>query len=191
MFLKKREIVDLLETMHANFWTIDTIADSKIRKVYVRYHNILKYKCLFYISIYLSTVVSFFVGPILSEGEVLSYECYRPAWISYYQLLCLVNISGMFSTLFTIIPVDMLFMSIITFTTVQFVLLNAELQKVIQDDIEGKDVDKRLRRCIRHHCFLLNYMRQINEVFSIRLVLFFGIILITMCLEMYRSTCPE
>nr|CAH7750342.1 unnamed protein product [Callosobruchus chinensis] len=61
----------------------------------------------------------------------------------------------MFSTLFTIIPVDMLFMSIITFTTVQFVLLNAELQKVIQDDIEGKDVDKRLRRCIRHHCFLL------------------------------------
>nr|CAH7750343.1 unnamed protein product [Callosobruchus chinensis] len=85
----------------------------------------------------------------------------------------------------------MLFMSIITFTTVQFVLLNAELQKVIQDDIEGKDVDKRLRRCIRHHCFLLNYMRQINEVFSIRLVLFFGIILITMCLEMYRSTCPE
>nr|CAI5862134.1 unnamed protein product [Callosobruchus analis] len=191
MFSKKREVVQLLETMRANFWTIDSVEDSSIKKEYARYHNVLKYKCLFYISIYLSTVISFFVGPILSEGEVLSYECYRPPWISYHQLLCLINICGTYSTLFTIIPVDMLFMSIITLTTVQFVLLNAELENVIQDELEGKDVGKRLRGCIEHHCFLLNYMRQINQVFSVRLVLFFGIILITMCLEMYRSTCPD
>ncbi|VEN46214.1 unnamed protein product, partial [Callosobruchus maculatus] len=155
MFFKKTEVVELLETMRANFWTIEKIEDSEIKKVYIRYHKILKYKCLFYITIYLSTVISFFVGPILSEGEVLSYECYRPPGISYYQLLCLVNICGMYCTLFTMIPVDMLFMSIITLTTVQFVLLNAELQTIIQHDIEGEDVDKRLRRCIKHHCFLL------------------------------------
>nr|CAI5862138.1 unnamed protein product [Callosobruchus analis] len=155
MFSKKREVVQLLETMRANFWTIDSVEDSSIKKEYARYHNVLKYKCLFYISIYLSTVISFFVGPILSEGEVLSYECYRPPWISYHQLLCLINICGTYSTLFTIIPVDMLFMSIITLTTVQFVLLNAELENVIQDELEGKDVGKRLRGCIEHHCFLL------------------------------------
>ncbi|CAH2002985.1 unnamed protein product [Acanthoscelides obtectus] len=85
----------------------------------------------------------------------------------------------------------MLFMSVITLTTMQFLLLNEELQNVVQDEIEGKDVERTIRRCIRHHSFLLNYMRRINEVFSMRLVLFFGIILITMCLEMYRSTCPE
>ncbi|CAH2002984.1 unnamed protein product [Acanthoscelides obtectus] len=191
MFFKKREIVELLQTMRDNFWTIEMIRDSKLKKVYVRYHDILRNKCLFYIGIYLSTVVSFFVGPLLSEGEVLSYECYRPPWLTYHQLLCVVNICGTTITLFTLIPVDMLFMSVITLTTMQFLLLNEELQNVVQDEIEGKDVERTIRRCIRHHSFLLNYMRRINEVFSMRLVLFFGIILITMCLEMYRSTCPD
>nr|CAH7712157.1 unnamed protein product [Callosobruchus chinensis]CAH7766234.1 unnamed protein product [Callosobruchus chinensis] len=60
-------------------------------------------------------------------------------------------------TLFTMLPVDFMFMSLITLTLVQYKLLNMELKQLF--DTEAKthhkeSLERKIGECVKHHAYL-------------------------------------
>ncbi|CAH1987578.1 unnamed protein product [Acanthoscelides obtectus] len=49
-------------------------------------------------------------------------------------------------------------------------------------------LQNRIRKCVNHHCFLVDFMNRFSDIFSSALLLFAGNITLSMCLCMYAMT---
>ncbi|CAH1986776.1 unnamed protein product [Acanthoscelides obtectus] len=84
----------------------------------------------------------------------------------------------------------MLFMILLSCTTLQFQLLNEEIRTLFAANLDNEnavaDFRKKLKRCIGHYDFLLRYTKAINDEFSIPLA--FSLVTMFGChtVEMYR-----
>ncbi|CAH1999455.1 unnamed protein product [Acanthoscelides obtectus] len=128
---------------------------------------------------------------VFSKDEELVYQSYRPPWLPYPILLFQQIIVGSLCTLGAMLPVDFLFMSIVTLTTVQYKILNVELRQLfdIEDTAQRKQLlKKKIGEYVRHHAYLYDYVKRINNTFSPSLLVFLVIVLLSMCMEMYRTS---
>ncbi|CAH1992416.1 unnamed protein product [Acanthoscelides obtectus] len=142
--------------MEIQFWDESQLLTAQQKHIYNKKHRELMKKCKLYVCLYLMTLISFFLIPLVSEGQALSFELYRPQFIPYYYQLLLNNMCGVLNTLFTILPTDMLFLCSITLTEIQFRLLGSQISQLFQKSGElDFEARKELSRCIRHHGFLL------------------------------------
>nr|CAH7714807.1 unnamed protein product [Callosobruchus chinensis] len=191
MFINRDKVLDLLTRINTKFWNYEDDSDSRKRKCLQPLYDVKKIINI-YVTMYSTTLTCFALVPVFSKGEVLIYECYRPSWIPYRVLLFLEQLTGVLCTLFTILPVDFLFMSVTTLTRVQYKLLNEELRHIFDSVTDSKDrvveLRRKIRACAEHHAFLNDFIRRINETFSVTLLVFHLIVLVSMCMEMYRAS---
>nr|CAH7766228.1 unnamed protein product [Callosobruchus chinensis] len=191
LFVNREKILDLLKRTQQDFWDFKVIETTspKKRECLQPLENLKKVFHV-YIVLYLSALTSFVLFPIVSKGEeLLIYECYRPPWLPYHVLLVLEQVVGTMCTLFTMLPVDFMFMSLITLTLVQYKLLNMELKQLF--DTEAKthhkeSLERKIGECVKHHAYLYDYIKRINDTFSTSMLVFHVIVILSMCMEMYR-----
>nr|CAH7714810.1 unnamed protein product [Callosobruchus chinensis] len=157
MFINRDKVLDLLTRINTKFWNYEDDSDSRKRKCLQPLYDVKKIINI-YVTMYSTTLTCFALVPVFSKGEVLIYECYRPSWIPYRVLLFLEQLTGVLCTLFTILPVDFLFMSVTTLTRVQYKLLNEELRHIFDSVTDSKDrvveLRRKIRACAEHHAFL-------------------------------------
>nr|CAI5842987.1 unnamed protein product [Callosobruchus analis] len=192
MFLNREKILDLLKRTQQDFWDFKLVETTSPKKrVCLQPLKNLKNVFHIYITLYLAALTSFVLFPILSKGEeLLIYECYRPPWLPYYVLLILEQFVGTMCTLFTMLPVDFLFMSLITLTLVQYKMLNMELRQLFDTEAKPhkKFLERKIGECVKHHAYLHDYIKRINDTFSTSLLVFHVIVILSMCMEMYRAS---
>ncbi|KAJ8919415.1 hypothetical protein NQ315_016509 [Exocentrus adspersus] len=74
--------------------------------------------------------------------------------------------------------------------SVQLKMVNGEFERLFRDAIQPeKELDiikENIKECVDHHNFLLDYVRRINNIFSVSLLFYFGSIVIFLCGKMYR-----
>ncbi|KAG5885622.1 hypothetical protein JTB14_006168 [Gonioctena quinquepunctata] len=189
MFMKKGKVQKLLNQMKKEFWNIDDYQNkstlSKVREVL----KITKKTHDFIITLHVTNSLGFLIGPFLTREVILPFECFRPEWLGYYPLLFYENLTSAVSILSPVLGMDVFFMSIIRLTQIQWVLLNREILTIFDMKEAKKEViETKIRRCVNHHNFLLEYGKLINETFSISLLLYEMIIVLSMCVDMYVAS---
>nr|CAI5852491.1 unnamed protein product [Callosobruchus analis] len=85
---------------------------------------------------------------------------------------------------------DTMFMIILTYTRVQFEMLNKELKRIFDAELTNEKAlqgfKSRMRACIEHHDFLMRHSETISDKFSVTVGAFFITVFICDTLETYR-----
>ncbi|KAG5877777.1 hypothetical protein JTB14_003174 [Gonioctena quinquepunctata] len=191
MFAKKAEIMKLLKETKF-FWGERDLGrypeilhqmkkDQKAIQNIARFMQVMNF----------FTSSGFLVEALFTTEEILPARCYRPEWLNYYILLFCQEFICLLTVLLPISAMDFIFMTTVRLTRIQFRILNREMEQIFdgvkeEDTREKKRIfDRRIKRCVDHHDFLLRYGQQINETFSMSVLLFLIIIILSMCVEMY------
>lgn len=143
--------------MDKNFWKYETLKQKEDIEICEKKSITLQKYIKFIIIVYQLALFGY-IAPFLSKGQKLVFECYRPTWLSYYFILFLEGYTCVMTIFLPINATDFLFLIIATQTTIQFMLLNKEFNRVFsmtQEKLEQCDLTSRLRRCIQHHNVLL------------------------------------
>nr|UTN00927.1 odorant receptor [Semanotus bifasciatus] len=185
LFLRKSQVCDLLERMEHLFWKIEDIENLDRRRPHLKYLENLKNVCRVFTSICATTTLAFILRPIFLHGSYLTFDTYNPEWIPYYALWLFESMVFVTGIWFPVSGLDIIMLSILMLTKLQFRLLNEELTELFDSEADMKNVDQRIGKCVRHHAFLIDYVKRINKTFSEAMLFYVGVITISMCVEMY------
>ncbi|VEN41315.1 unnamed protein product, partial [Callosobruchus maculatus] len=99
-------------------------------------------------------------------------------------------ISGVTHLACGMLAFDMMFMTILTYTRVQFEILNKELKGIFDAELSNEKAlqrfKSRMRACIEHHDFLMRHSATISSTFSVTVGAFFVTVFVCDTLETYR-----
>nr|CAI5866181.1 unnamed protein product [Callosobruchus analis] len=181
-------VIHLIRRMETDFWSPDDIPLSKEEKqFFADTHQRLKtaFKMLI-LFCSLNSGCACFQTFFLPEN-VLAFVCYEPETINFWYIWTLQAFVMVFSIVVPIVSLDVMLMTILVLTELQFKLLNKEVETLFDVDANtGENVDKRIERVIRQHNFLLEYTKMINKTFSGPMLAYMAIIVSSMCVEMYN-----
>lgn len=148
MFLTKQRLLKLIKAQEK--WNHDEYTDDqKIQK----YYKVIKLTFFFILGMHMINVVGF---DVIGDGT-LPIECYIPNWLNFYTLLIIQHITAFQSIVFPVVTMDIIFMSILRLTQIQFRRLNLEMRKMFDEHggVKKNIISERLRTCIRKHNDLL------------------------------------
>ncbi|CAH1986774.1 unnamed protein product [Acanthoscelides obtectus] len=144
--------------MQTVFWEPE-IDQSKNEDLEAAMNNLIKRTAVWYLLITLSTLLMFLYVPLLSDEDKLIFEAYRIPALGYLGNLGIQAYVGFTHIVYGIFPFDMIFMILVTCTTVQFKMLNEELRSLFDRDLRSEVSNDKFRerfnRCIKHYDFLL------------------------------------
>lgn len=134
------------------FWQLD---DQTLKQKYQKsLHTVNRTFNVFGI-ICLSTVSTYCLETFILDGDHLAFECYRPKWMSFYQLWFFETVVA-FLSVDVIFIMDSLLMLFISHTKIEFEMLNQEVLHMLNNKDETyRTRNNRIRRIIEHHNFLL------------------------------------
>nr|CAI5866180.1 unnamed protein product [Callosobruchus analis] len=188
LYFNKSTLAILIRRMETDFWSPDDIPLSKEEKqFFADTHQRLKtaFKMLI-LFCSLNSGCACFQTFFLPEN-VLAFVCYEPETINFWYIWTLQAFVMVFSIVVPIVSLDVMLMTILVLTELQFKLLNKEVETLFDVDANtGENVDKRIERVIRQHNFLLEYTKMINKTFSGPMLAYMAIIVSSMCVEMYN-----
>nr|ALR72580.1 odorant receptor OR37 [Colaphellus bowringi] len=193
MFVKKNSVQTLLAQMEKHFWPMNNYKYSYIHNGILNICKTIRNTTNFIWFMHFCNAMGFLVGPLITKDPVLPFECYRPEWMGYYTLLLFEDVTSIITILCPVLAMDVFFVTIIKLTQIQWKMLNSEIQsmfdlspsgKISREDEENIMVMK-IKKCVVHHNFLLNYQQLLNDTFSIPLFFFLIVIVLCMCVEMY------
>nr|CAH7732188.1 unnamed protein product [Callosobruchus chinensis] len=176
--------------MQTMFWEPKRDEKGQDRGEIAALNRFIETTAFWYLFVTSCSLTAFLCIPILSEGEKLVYEAYRPPGVTYFIALGMQAFTGFTHIVYGIFPFDMLFMILMSSTALQFQLLNEELQGLFDTELDTEEAvvefEKELKKCIRHYDFLLQYTKTINDEFSVPLA--FSLVTMFGChtVEMYR-----
>ncbi|XP_074036938.1 uncharacterized protein [Leptinotarsa decemlineata] len=164
------------------FREFDEIKNKSLKRVCKQIiHNLSITFYLLFISASLTVLVFIFSPLLVQKCTILEiYEpktIPQPFWI-LLQVYCII-----FGVFFPIISYDVFYMSIIILLKVRFKILNWKVGVILQGPKEEKSARNPINNWVLHHNYLLNFVAEVNNAFSTPLLLYFGIITLTLCSE--------
>lgn len=155
LFLKRRQLADILTKMYRQFWRTDTVKLSVKEELFFRstYRRLKWISNTFYILGVILTF-AFFVAPVLWEKETLPLKCYRPSFVSFEALFVVEVISMVFGTLLPAVSLQILIMTLAKLTELQFRLLNKHIEATLSLHFQ-EDLLTRVKSIVDHHNFLM------------------------------------
>nr|ALR72571.1 odorant receptor OR28 [Colaphellus bowringi] len=179
LYMKRAEILDLLRRTKEHFWQIkDDREDVK------RSYKLAKLlKNLFFNSVVLF-IISAIVKPIIIGGNTLTYKCHKPELIPRWLFLIFQDAMCV-AILFTLSCTDVLILTLLILTQIQFRMLNEKIQTIHDNEVDFHD---RLKECVDHQNFLMDFVDRFSKVFSKTILLFIGNIILSLCMCMYIIT---
>lgn len=157
MYLTKPQILDLTRLVENNFWVFESLEHEDDKKIFKDMTNNLKNRSRFLIGVYQLALIGY-LAPFFSKGQKQVFECYRPEWLSYYFVLFLEEYACLVTIFLPINVTDFMFLMLSSLTTIQFTLLNEEFKRIYNLEncsMKQKHWKFKLRKCIKHHIFLL------------------------------------
>lgn len=162
LFIERSNMLELLRMMKINFWKVEDVTDEQEKLSYdLIYHRaVQRFKIITTLSV--TSAVFFYLGRFFSDwrpiADNLPFESYMAPGVPYYILFCFEALVG-FRLVLPILALDVLMLSIMTLTEVQFKMLNKRLRSIFDfdDGVRNKCqiIHDRIRRCYDHHSFLM------------------------------------
>uniref|UniRef100_A0A6P7HHU3 Odorant receptor n=1 Tax=Diabrotica virgifera virgifera TaxID=50390 RepID=A0A6P7HHU3_DIAVI len=170
LFFNHKQAAKLI-TDTLKFWNIENFPFEKERKTCEFILKAAKFIGIWYPGIGLILSFSIFFGPLLSGEYVLPLSTYVPAYPPYW-LLYLVEDYSWFIVMMGIAGFDVLLGTLVLMVTVQWKMLNREVQRILEStavtDEERCKLKNDVKNCVNHHNFLID---PIGGDFSARIML--------------------
>lgn len=196
----RKRFAQLMGKMDAKFWMVHNYKTMGIEKI-------LKL-CWWFNFIYVVggfiLIFDFAIKPLFSGGREVPFICWHPQEnpTPFYEILYAVQVCILFNILVTVGGFDVFYNAINIGIYVQFKLLRDRLENMVSDD--EKLIKFKLKECIEHHQFLLEYCtysidyfllhfvfscsNEVLEIFSVFLLNQYVVSIITICAELYGLT---
>ncbi|VEN51166.1 unnamed protein product, partial [Callosobruchus maculatus] len=186
LHFNKSKIRELLELAANSFWSPDTIKLSpEVMEYAKRYHYRLKWVYrLFFVSCIFNTL-EFCYRTFFVDEDILVIQYWKPDWMPFYPFWLFQVLVMNFGVMFPIICLDTLIMTILVLTQIQFKLLSDELENLFSSK-NTRQSKENLAKVVKYHDFLISYIVLFNETFSGSLLSYMGIIVVSLCVEMYN-----
>ncbi|KAG5885624.1 hypothetical protein JTB14_006170 [Gonioctena quinquepunctata] len=186
-YIRRYKVRDLLRQI-GKFWIIEHIEDEEDRRESLTILKYMKMIYLYFLSFALIPTIFFCFRPFLLHQRVLAFDSYIPDSVPYF-LLFLLEDQAFLIVYVACISFDTFFATLVLLTKVQFKLLNQDIKKVVESKIETLEdeylIRTKLKRCIDHHNFLFEFIEKINDTISSTLLIYFIILIFSMCVEMF------
>ncbi|CAH1105164.1 unnamed protein product [Psylliodes chrysocephalus] len=187
-FYKQHDkIIDLLKD-GKQFWNVNELEDEKEKKQILKYLWYLKTILGYFLALAIPTSLMIILRPLLQQGA-LPFKSYTPENKYYYYPIVAAEQYTMVIIYCGCISFDTFFGSTIILTAIQFKMLNKEIQRVLASTLVNEEDQRlvriKLKKCIEHHNFLLNFVKKINNTISLGLLLFTGVIILSNCIEFF------
>ncbi|KAJ8919414.1 hypothetical protein NQ315_016508 [Exocentrus adspersus] len=193
VFIKRTEIANLLKETE-RFWTTEKIRYHEERLEYLRILKILKNIFKAYWILIAVNVSLFLIISLILKNENLVFRIYRIESIPRYALLLLELFTFLGAIIIPAISLDLFILSLMILVSTQFKIVNTEFERLFNDVIPEKDltVTKRsIKETVDHHSFLLDFVNRMNNVFSASLLIYLGVIVLSVCTEMYLISVQD
>ncbi|CAH2004119.1 unnamed protein product [Acanthoscelides obtectus] len=188
LYIQRPKIAALMSDMRKRFWSIENYNCSSLRKEYLEESHSLRTKCISYVGIMLLCATVFCYGRIIQDGEKnidnMLFKSYIPEFVDFWILFAWEHIPA--SGLVVLeLSLDVIVLNMLTMTKLQFRLLRYEIENMFCDNRHNSDFDLRIKRCSDHHTFLLEFRAMLNDTFSYLMLIYMGVIILILCIEMY------
>nr|CAI5852660.1 unnamed protein product [Callosobruchus analis] len=184
----------LLNAMDEKFWKVDSYDHQpELRQAYLRMFKKARIKYYIYLVIMMFCVLSYHYGRLAKDGRHvdvnLPFKSYLPDWMPFWVLFIWQHIPS-FGLVSTEISMDVIIFSIVSLTALQFKLLQYEMENIFSLDHKKEHPSRsvlsdKIRRCTNHHTFLLDFRTTLNSAFSGLLLVYMGVVVLILCIEMY------
>ncbi|XP_018328080.1 odorant receptor 4-like isoform X2 [Agrilus planipennis] len=109
-----------------------------------------------------------------------------------FQIVAFCQILTILPCLVNIIGTDLLLIALCTELMIQLRILSSEMGNLKFDQVKSKEdkleCNRRLKKCVKYHIFLLRVLRRVQKVFSPILLYHPVLLCLTMCFETYIIT---
>ncbi|CAH1985063.1 unnamed protein product [Acanthoscelides obtectus] len=185
LIFHSKELYQILGSIN-HFWRQNDGVD--LNDVYV------KVMFRFYSTGMVVAIVFFFFQMAMLGGNP-SFPSYMPEGIPFYLVYIYEIFVVLTGVIFPLVFSGLFFMTIIMLLQKQFKLLNEQLVKTFDCEpyvLESEKIVKRnIKRCIRHHNFLLRCIADLNSVLSKTLLTHIFFMVSGVCTHMYSLSLVE
>ncbi|XP_023016125.2 odorant receptor 63a [Leptinotarsa decemlineata] len=188
---------DMLEQTN-HFWNIEEVEFEEERNEISKFLKYMKTILYYFMAFACMPTIFFCFRPFLLHERVLVFNSYIPEFVPYFIML-LVEDYAFLIIYVACVSFDIFFATLVVLTKVQFQLLNQEIRRVVAINIEADEdanfVRNKLKKCVDHHNFLLEFVKKINNTMSNAVLMYFLILIFSICVEMFllsnRKTVKE
>nr|CAH7750494.1 unnamed protein product [Callosobruchus chinensis] len=177
----------LLVQMDEKFWKVEDCENVELKTECLHTLKMLKVKYRTFVTMMLACAVSYFYGRLFenrtTDPENLIYESYIPKGISFWTLFIWEHLPG-YCLVVVEIAMDFFIFSLISLTALQFKLLAYEMTNIFELE-DDSIINDRFKRCNDQLSFLLSFRALLNNTFSVVLLMYLGIIVLILCVEIY------
>nr|QIJ45821.1 olfactory receptor [Glyphodes pyloalis] len=139
---------------------------------------------------------SFFVNLFLSvklELPICSYSFLSEDTLQkWFYPLFFYQVLGMHIHMWCNVNIDTFFLGVMIFVIAQLDILDIELKRLtnnVHDDLDGdKILNNRLNEAVNHYCELVKFCYLVEDVFSVTLIIQFGMASCIICVCLFRFT---
>lgn len=157
MFFKRKKLLKLLDSLHSESWSADSFEDNE---EFVSSLKSLKLTYQLYVVLTATCSSSFYLERYVTDGRKLAFNLpfftYWPQFVPFHVLLAYEVLVG-YALVIPIFSMDVLMLTILSLTDVQFRLLNRECTNMFSrsEKMETGLTVEKIRRCNEHLSFLL------------------------------------
>nr|UTN00932.1 odorant receptor [Semanotus bifasciatus] len=191
LYIKRSSLLDLLKRS-TNVWDVDEIENEEVIEACIKTIKNLRYFCVFFLITAILTSSSFVLRPVILEDMVFnSYVPKNMPVLILDGIQAYVFLVGIFVPTVTF---DIFFVSLTILIQVQFKILNCQLKEILHNSRHSKHripFQAKLKAWINHHNDLFTFVDKINETVAMTLLLYFGDVICSMCLELYNMTVQK
>nr|CAH7750487.1 unnamed protein product [Callosobruchus chinensis] len=165
----------LLVQMDEKFWRVEDCENVQLKTECLHTLKMLKVKYRTFLTMILTCALSYFYGRLIenrtADPENLIFESYIPEGVSFWTLFIWEHLPSTCLMLVEI-SMDFIIFSIISLTALQFKLLAYEMNNIfaLEDD---SITNARFKRTL------------LNNTFSAVVLLYLGVIILILCIEIY------
>nr|CAI5847037.1 unnamed protein product [Callosobruchus analis] len=178
-----------MSNMRKRFWSIEDYSYPLLKKEYFEVSHSLRKECISYVGMMLLCATVFCYGRIIQDGQKVAdnmlFKSYIPKFVNFWILFTWEHIPA--SGLVVLeLSLDVIVLNILTMTKLQFKILRYEFENIFYDDHgKNRDIRLKIKKCCDHHTFLLEFREMLNNTFSLLMLIYMGVIILILCIEMY------
>lgn len=158
IFSNKALLLKLLLGMQKHFCATTVTEHPENEMQLKNLNRRIYYTYRFILAMHITNALGFLAGALLTPKDSLPFECYRPEWLDCSLMNAFQNLVSVHTILIPVVSTDLIFMSVLRLTKIQFRLLCFEIEKLFDgvDNVPTEDNTlKKLKDCVVQHNFLL------------------------------------
>nr|CAH7730623.1 unnamed protein product [Callosobruchus chinensis] len=176
LYFRRSQVLDLFERTRYRFWNIKDYDEMVQSTKWIR--NTHAYFMIIY-------TVTAMIKPHMKGGRTLSFRIYTPESIPRMAVL-LYEDFVIIAAISSLVAFDLLVRTFLVLAEAQFRMLNQEFLLIYdRHELDQGLLYQRIKKCVEHHSFLIDFMNRFSDIFSTALLLFVGNITLSLCICMY------